>query len=168
MAICLMSEMQEQEVMHTYWSDAHLDKSRTVPFGRTRLTNAMRLLTSKQTMSDRVTTILHVSPDTALIKSRTQALSDIGCQVVSVSTVVGALFEISLGRCGILLLCHKLDQMGRCTLADYFHHHCPNPYIVAVIAHKDDHFPPQTHARILFSQDHGSLVRLMRQRLEAA
>jgi DNA-binding response OmpR family regulator len=112
--------------------------------------------------------VLHVSPDPALAKSRTQVLTAIGYEVFSVQSVMAALFEMSLGRCGILLLCHKLDHTRRCTLAEYFHQKCPHPYIVAVLAHEDDYYPPQAHARVVFSQDHSSLVRIMRQRLAAA
>ena len=113
-------------------------------------------------------TVLHVSPDAALAKSRSQVLTAVGYEVVWVQSVVTALFEISLGRCGILLLCHKLDHERRCALAEYFHRNCPEPYIVAVLAHKDDLYPPQAHAQVVHSQDHDSLVTLMRQRLAAA
>jgi hypothetical protein len=119
-------------------------------------------------MRDRSKTVLHVSPDAALAESRTQVLTAIGCHVFSVQTVVAALFEVSLGRCGILVLCHKLDRSGRCTLAEYFQQNCPEPYIVAVLAHEDDHSPPQAHARVIYSKDHGALVKVMRQRLAAA
>ncbi len=119
-------------------------------------------------MSDRARTVLHVSPDPTLAKSRTRALTPIGYDVVCVETVVAALFEISMGRCGILLLCHKLDHTRRCTVAGYFHQNCSDPYIVAVLAHKDDRYPPQAHARVVFSEDHAHLVRVLRQRLSAA
>jgi DNA-binding NtrC family response regulator len=119
-------------------------------------------------MSDRGRAVLHVSPDTTLAKSRTRALTLIGYEVVCVETVAAALFEISMVRCGILLLCHKMDHTGRCTVAKYFHQNCPDPYIVAVLAHEHDHYPPQAHARVVFSEDHGALVRVMRQRLSAA
>jgi hypothetical protein len=131
-------------------------------------TNAPGSTYIKPAMSDRGRTVLHVSPDTTLAKSRTRALTPIGYQVVCVETVVAALFEISMGRCGILLLCHKLDHTGRCTVAEYFHQNCPKPYIVAVIAREHDHYPPQAHARVVFSQDHAHLVRVLRQRLSAA
>jgi hypothetical protein len=83
-------------------------------------------------------------------------------------TVLAAWFEISMGRCGILLLCHKLDHTGRCTLAEFFHRSCPDPHIVAILAHEADHYPPQAHARVLFSKDHGHLLTVMRKRLIAA
>ena len=113
-------------------------------------------------------TVLHVHLMATLAESRTQVLTAIGYRVFSVHTVIAALFEVSLGRCGILVLCHKLDRSGRCTLAEYFHQNCPKPYIVAVLAHEDDHSPPQAHARLIYSKDHGALVELMRQQLAAA
>jgi hypothetical protein len=122
----------------------------------------------KPAMPDRRRTVLHVSPDTALAQSRTRALTSIGCHVVCAQSVGDALFEISMGQCGILLLCHKLDHTGRCTLAEYFHRNCPEPFIVAVLAHKDDYYPPQAHARVVYTQDHGPLLSVMRQRLAAA
>jgi hypothetical protein len=85
-----------------------------------------------------------------------------------VTTVVAALFEISFGRCGVLVLCHKLPHPGRCTVAEYFHKNCPDPYIVAILAHEQDHYPPQAHARLLYSKNHASLVTVLRQRLRAA
>jgi hypothetical protein len=119
-------------------------------------------------MSDRRRTVLHVSPHTAITESRTRALTSIGCHVVGVATVGAALFEISMGLCGILLLCHKLDQTSRCTLAAFFEHNCPEPYIVAVLAHEHDQYPPQAHARVIYSQDHGPLLKAIRQRLAVA
>lgn len=130
--------------------------------------NANRLTDIKDVMPDRGSTVLHVSPDAALAKSRHEALTPIGFDVVCVQTVTAALFEISMGRCGILLLCHKLDYTGRCTLAEFFHKNCPTPYIVAVLAHEHDHYPPQTHACVVYEQDHGGLVAVMRRRLSAA
>jgi hypothetical protein len=113
-------------------------------------------------------TILHVSPDAALSKSRHVALAAIGYHVVSVPTVVAAIFEISMGRCGVLRLCHKLNHTGRCSLAEFFHTNCPDPYIVAVLAHASDHYPPRTHDCVIYAPDHGALVTLMRRRLSAA
>ena len=119
-------------------------------------------------MADRQKTVLHVSPDSALARSRTTALTSIGYEVTCVATVVAALFEISFGRCGVLVLCHKLHHAGRCTLAEYFRKNCPDPYIVAILAHEQDHYPPQAQARVVYSQDHQPLVGVMRQRLKAA
>jgi hypothetical protein len=113
-------------------------------------------------------TVLHVSPDSALAESRTNALTKIGCQVVNVETVSSAVFEINLGRCGILLLCHKLHAEGRSYLAEYFRKNCPDPFIIAVLAHERDHYPPKAHAKVVYARDHRPLVALLRQRLASA
>jgi hypothetical protein len=64
----------------------------------------------KPAVLDRHSTVLHVSPDRALAESRSRALASIDFHVVCVETVVSALFKISMGRCGVLLLFHKLDD----------------------------------------------------------
>jgi hypothetical protein len=132
------------------------------------VTNVFSVTYIKAAMPDRGRTVLHVSPDTGLAESRTRALASIGYQVVRVETVVSALFEIRLRRCGILLLCHKLDHTGRCTLAESSQQNYPDTHIVAVLAHEHDHYPPLAHARVVFSQDPGPLVRVLRQHLSAA
>jgi hypothetical protein len=118
-------------------------------------------------MPERGRTVLHVSPDTGLAESRTRALNSIGYQIVRVETVVSALIEIRLRRCGILLLCHKLDHTGRCTLAESSQQNYPDTHIVAVLAHEHDQYPPQARARGL-CPGHGPLVRVLRQHLSAA
>src|SRR5690348_6983559 len=103
-------------------------------------------------MEDRDRTVLHVSPDRSLSSSRGQVLTAIGCHVVWVRTEGEARFEISLGRCGILLLCHLLSRAARESLADYFHKRCPDPFIVAIVARENDpDHPARAHARILHS-----------------
>jgi hypothetical protein len=112
-------------------------------------------------------TALHVTPDRELAAFRRGALGAIGFHLVSVETEVAALYEISFGRCGVLLLCHRLTRASRNTVAEYFHEHCPDPYIVAILAHEDDHCPPQAHARVVHSDDPTLLVRVFAKRLAA-
>lgn len=118
-------------------------------------------------MERRATTVLHVSPDPVLARSRGRVLTAIGCHVVHVRSEAMALFEISLGRCGILLLCHKLSRAARAALAETFHASCPDPYIVAVIAHESGYYPPQAHAKVVYAPDHVALASLFRDRLAA-
>ena len=118
-------------------------------------------------MDRRNRTVLHVSPDAILARSRGQVLTAIGCYVVHVRSEGEALFEISLGRCGILLLCHKLSGPAREALAETFHTRCPDPYIVAVMAHESDDFPPQAHAKVVYAADHAALANLFRDRFAA-
>jgi phosphoribosylpyrophosphate synthetase len=67
-----------------------------------------------------------------------------------------------MGRCGILLLCHLLPETVRASLTDYFHSQCPNPYIVAVVAHEAETHTPLAHARVVYSPDHAGLAAVLR------
>jgi hypothetical protein len=78
-------------------------------------------------MEGRARTVLHVCPDRALAGSRRRVVTAIGYDVVWVQSESAALFEISMGRCGILLLCHLLPEAVRASLTDYFHTQCPDP-----------------------------------------
>jgi hypothetical protein len=77
------------------------------------------------------------------------------------------LFEISMGRCGILLLCHKLSAAVPESLADCFHTKCPEPFIVAILAREGDHCQSRAHARVVFGADHSALAAVLQQRLAA-
>jgi len=116
---------------------------------------------------ERARTVLHVCPDKELAGSRHRTLWAIGYEVFWVQNEGPALFEISLGRCGILVLCHLLSEATRASLADNFYSKCPDPYIVAIVAHEAQSHPPQAHARVIDSPDHTALVAVLRQRLAA-
>jgi hypothetical protein len=131
------------------------------------LSNQCLVVTSNSAMEDRRKHVLHVSPDRTLARSRHQVLSAVGFHVFCVYTVSAALFEISLGRCGTLLLCRQLKRESRETLATFFHEHCPEPFIVTILAHENDYCPPQTHARVVHSSDHVALLRVFREKLAA-
>jgi hypothetical protein len=122
---------------------------------------------SKPIMSQRHKMILAVSPDHQLASFRHLVLRDAGFEVVSVHTESAARFEIHFGRCGVLLLCHKLSRAARESLAEYFVERCPEPYIVAVLGHSNDHFPPETHKCILHSLDPAPLVNALEEKLAA-
>lgn len=110
--------------------------------------------------------MLHVSPDRELAGSRERVLKAVGYEVW-VDSESGALFEISMGRCGILLLCHKLSSAARESVANCFHAKCPDPFIVAILAHEADHCPSRAHARVVFRGDHAELAAVLQQRLVA-
>jgi hypothetical protein len=112
-------------------------------------------------------TVLHVSPDSELAESRGRVLQAIGYEVFSVDGESAALFEISMGRCGILLLCHKLSAAARESLANCFHAKCPAPFIVAILAREGDPCPSRAHARVVFRADHTALAAVLQQRLAA-
>lgn len=118
-------------------------------------------------MGRRHNTVLAVSPDRQLAQFRHRSLSDAGFEVVSVHSESAARYEIYLGQCGILLLCHTLPPSARESLAQDFEHRCPDPYIVAVLATPNDHFPPQAHKCILHSLDPSVLVKAVQEELAA-
>jgi hypothetical protein len=65
-------------------------------------------------------------------------------------------------------LCHKLDPGVREALARDFYRLCPEPFIVSVLAHERDYYPPQTHACVLHSHDLSGLVNTLAQQLAAS
>jgi len=69
-------------------------------------------------MADQARTVLHVCPDREVAGSRRRVVTAIGYDVVWVQSESAALFEISMGRCGILLLCHLLPKAVRASLTD--------------------------------------------------
>lgn len=116
---------------------------------------------------ERHRTVLQVAPNPDLAKRRHNALSTVGFYVVSVHTESAAFFEISLGRCGSLLLCHQLAPPSREALATFFEQRCPEPFIVAMLAHENDHCPTQAHVRVVHSEDFAALLRAFRQKKAA-
>lgn len=118
-------------------------------------------------MGGRQRTVLHVCPDRKLAGSRRRVVAAIGYDVIWVQSEGEAHFEISMGRCGVLLLCHLLPAAARASLIEYFHTRCPDPYVVAVVAHEAEPLLPGAHARVVYSADHAGLAMVMRQRLAA-
>lgn len=94
-------------------------------------------------------------------------MSDAGFEVVSLHTESAALFEIQLGLCGVLLLCHKLGQSTRENLARDFEKRCPDPYIIAFLAKSNDPFPPQAHKLLVHSLDPTPLIGALKEKLAA-
>ena len=121
----------------------------------------------KQPMGQLHNTILAVFPDRQVARFRQEVLCDAGFEVFSVHTESAARYEIYLGRCGVLLLCHKLTREEQESEASYFEERCPEPHIIAILERSNDHFPPQTHKCVLHSPDPCPLVQAVRQRLVA-
>jgi hypothetical protein len=117
-------------------------------------------------MGERHKSVLSVSPDPELSTLRHTCLSQAGFYVVSVLSEPAARYEIHFGRCGVLLLCHKLTPWAREALAADFHR-CHDPFIVAVLAHERDHHPPQAHVRMVHSPDLTPLITALSQKLAA-
>jgi len=118
-------------------------------------------------MSARHKTILSVSPDLQLSNNRHEALSRGGFEVISVHSEVAAQYEIQFGRCGVLILCHKLSGAARRSLARDFDTRCQEPFIVAILAHPAGPYPPQTHVCVLHSEGNGPLLKVLQENLAA-
>ena len=113
-------------------------------------------------------TILSVCPDKQLSRRRERVLQRAGLLVISVHTEVAARYEITLGRCGVLLLCHLLTWEARNDLARLFHESCPQPpHIVCVLAEQHHPCPEHATATVLHSCDAAALVNAVKPRRAA-
>jgi hypothetical protein len=118
-------------------------------------------------MSTRHKTILSVSPDLELSRTRHDALSRGGFEVISVHSEVAAQYEIQFGRCGVLILCHKLSSAARRSLARDFDTRCQEPFIVAILAHPAGQYPAQAHVCVLHTEGSGPLLKVLQEKLAA-
>jgi hypothetical protein len=84
-------------------------------------------------------TVLSVSPDADALVVRHQTLKNAGMKVTSVMTLAEARFEIEMGRCGQLLICHRLSADQAQDIAQLFRRYCPKGRIVFV---RDGYDPP--------------------------
>jgi len=76
--------------------------------------------------------VLSVSPSREKLIVRHTALRDAGMNVTSVLTIAEARFEIQMGRCGNLLICHDLSPVQADDIAKLFRKYCPAGRIVFV------------------------------------
>jgi DNA-binding NtrC family response regulator len=77
-------------------------------------------------------TVLSLSPDKDALASREAILRHGGMRVVSVSSPVEARFEIEMGRCGVFLICYRLQQRDADELTNLFKRFCPYGQIIFV------------------------------------
>ena len=118
-------------------------------------------------MTQRHKKVLAVSPDRELASFRHAVMTDAGFDVVSVHSESAACFEIHFGRCGVLLLCHKLAHSARESLACDFEKRCPDPYIIAILENANDRFPKQAHKVLIHSPDLSTLVDALQEKMAA-
>lgn len=77
-------------------------------------------------------TILSVTPSKEALVVREATLRKGGFKVISVMSPVEARFEIEMGRCGTLLICHRLSEADSSEMARLFRRYCPEGRIVFV------------------------------------
>ena len=79
------------------------------------------------------TTVLSFSNDPEHLREREAAIRNGGFGVVSVSSETVVRFEIEMGRCGVLLICHTIPPSVSRELARFFRRSCPSGLIIAVL-----------------------------------
>jgi hypothetical protein len=102
--------------------------------------------------------ILSVSPYQDFLDARRIALEASGFPVISVSNESAARFEIQMGRCGVLVLCHRLHQDVNHSLSQEFRKYCPDGIIVGIVGAEPDALPKQTDICVKYSENAETLV----------
>jgi hypothetical protein len=78
-------------------------------------------------------TVLSFSPSAEVLKAREVVLRSGGMHVISVLSSVQAHFEITMGRCGVLLICYRLSEAEAQDLTTIFKRYCPQGRVVFVM-----------------------------------
>jgi hypothetical protein len=77
--------------------------------------------------------VLSLSSDQKSLVEREVALCNEGLFVVSVASEAEARFEIMMGLCGVLLICHRTNPDVTQELATLFKQNCPEGVIVFIM-----------------------------------
>jgi DNA-binding NarL/FixJ family response regulator len=77
-------------------------------------------------------TVLSFCSSAEALKIREAALRNRGMEVVSVTSAVEDRFEITMGRCGILLICYRLFEDEAQEITRLFKHYCSQGRVVFV------------------------------------
>lgn len=107
-------------------------------------------------------TVLSVSPSKEKLIVRHTALRDAGMKVVSVFTLTEARFEIEMGRCGNLVICHRLSSEQADDIAKLFRRYCPQGRIVFVTEGSQASAPREADAYVAESSGPQELVQALR------
>ena len=95
--------------------------------------------------------------------TKTIRLAFAGMNVVSVLTLAEARFEIQMGRCGSLLMCHRLSSKQADDIAKLFRRYCPQGRIVFVTDGPDDaSAAPEADAYVPESSGPQELLQVLR------
>lgn len=78
--------------------------------------------------------VLSFSAHQELLTSRGNALRHAGYEVFSTTSEINARYEIEMGQCGVLLLCHTIHEAVRRDLATLFSNNCHGG-IIAFVMH---------------------------------
>jgi hypothetical protein len=106
--------------------------------------------------------VLSVSPNERALIVRHNTLKNAGMKVTSVLTPAEARFEIEMGRCGQLLMCHRLSPDQADDIAELFRRYCPEGRIVFVTDHSDPRVPNGVDALVEESSGPQEIVHALR------
>jgi hypothetical protein len=107
-------------------------------------------------------TVLSLGADAELLWLREIVLQHAGFNVFSTSDRTQAVLEIQSGRCGVLLLCHSLENEVRRELANEFRKSCPEGRIVAITNDKVSELPVNTDAFVYGLEGPEALIAALR------
>src|SRR4051812_44241221 len=77
-------------------------------------------------------TVLSFCSSTEALQLREAALRSGGMEVISVTSAIAARYEITMGRCGVLLICYRLSEDEVQEIALLFRQYCSQGRIVFV------------------------------------
>jgi len=107
-------------------------------------------------------TVLSFSHDSDLLLQREAALRSGGFEVISVKTESQARFEIEMGRCGVLLICHGASAGTIQDLTKLFRRRCPTGSIVFVMNRTDESVPEGFDYTVPDSAGPEAIVQVLR------
>lgn len=108
-------------------------------------------------------TVLSYSPDEEALVVRQRVLRDAGMKVISVLTAAEARFEIEMGRCGNLLICHRLSPEQADDIARLYRRYCRMGRIVFVTdGVPPARVPPEADSSVSESSGPGRILQALR------
>jgi hypothetical protein len=103
--------------------------------------------------------VLSLCPDLAILRTREATLEEAGFNVVSVTSTSQARFEIEMGRCGNLLLCHRVSSAAAGDLTKLYRTYCPQGRIIFIRSGTSrNKIPPEIDIAVSESQGHEAIV----------
>ena len=107
-------------------------------------------------------TVLSFTPSKDALVVRETALQKGGFKVISVMTPIEARFEIEMGRCGTLLICHRLSETDANEIARLFRRYCPEGQIIFVTdAIRQERVPLEADITLLESKGAELIVQAL-------
>jgi len=103
-------------------------------------------------------TILSVSPDVRVLQVREHAMQAEGFVVTSVTSESAAMFEIEMGRCGVLVLCHLLREDAQRSLSQHFRKYCSEGTVIGIVRPPNKPSSPDVDISVEYSTSAENLV----------